>query len=490
MEKAPQPAYALTAHPETTRLPQLEDNVFFPESAKDVAIMLLLAAVYFVAGKMGLRLAFVNSSATAVWPPTGIALAAFLIWGYRMWPGILLGAFLVNLTTTGTIGTSLGIALGNTLEGLAGSWLVNRFAGGRKAFHRAQDVFRFALFALFATSLAATVGATTLSLGGLAHWIDYGTIWLTWWLGDAAGGVVVAPLLVLWVARPRLRWNGNAAVEALALFLCLYVVAQTVFGGLIPLGRNNYPLEFLCLPFLIWAAFRLGPRGAALATVVLSAIAIRGTLSGFGPFAREAPNESLLLLQAFIGVSGVMTLALAALVLERKQHEEALEVLAVSDSLTGLANYRRLVAALQMEIERCERTERVFALLLLDLDGLKKVNDRFGHLVGSRAICRVAETLRDTCRALDTPARFGGDEFAVLLPETDEAEAQQVAGRIVERLAADKENPRISVSLGASLYPRDGTTPETLLEAADKALYQMKRTNGGARRQRRTGVEL
>ena len=482
MEKAPQPASLLSAHPDTTRLPQLQDGAFFPESARDVAIMLVLAAVYFVAGKMGLRLAFVNSSTTAVWPPAGIALAAFLILGYRMWPGILLGAFLVNVTTTSTIATSLGIALGNTLEGLAGGWLVNRFAGGRKAFDHAQDVFRFALFALFATSLAATVGTTTLSLGGLARWIDYGTIWLTWWLGDAAGAVVVAPFLVLWIARPSLRWNRNAALETVILFLGLYVVGETVFDGLIPLGRSNYPLEFLCLPFLVWAAFRLGPRGAALATVVLSAIAIRGTLSGFGPFALDARNESLLLLQAFVGVSGVMTLALAALVLERKQHEEALEVLAVSDSLTGLANYRRLAAALQMEIERCERTERVFAVLLLDLDGLKKINDRFGHLVGSRAICRVAETLRDTCRGLDTPARFGGDEFAVLLPETDEAEAQQLAGRIVDRLAADKENPRISVSLGASMYPRDGATPETLLEAADKALYRMKRQRNGKTR--------
>ena len=477
MEKAPQPASALIVHPDTIRMPRLEDPVFFPQSAKDVAITLALAAVYFVAGKLGLRLAFVNSSASAVWPPTGIALAALLLLGYRVWPGILLGAFLVNVTTTGAIVTSVGVALGNTLEGVAGSWLVNRFAGGRKAFERAQDVFRFALFAIFATALCATVGATTISLGGLAHWANYGTIWLTWWLGNAVGALVVAPLLVLWTTA-RLRWNRNALMEAAVLFVCLYIVGETVFGQLIPLGRNTYPLEFLCLPLLVWAAFRLGTRGAALATAVLSALATRGTLSGFGPFAREAPNESLMLLQAFVGVSGVMTMALAALVLERKQHEEALEVLAVSDSLTGLANYRRFAAALQAEIERCERTRRPFAVLLLDLDGLKKINDRFGHLVGSRAICRVAENLRHTCRTLDTPARFGGDEFAVLLPETEEEEARQAVARIVERLAADKENPQISVSLGAAIYPRDGITSETLLEAADRALYQMKRGNG------------
>lgn len=482
MEKASQPAYPLQVHPETTRLPVVADPVFMPQTARDVLAMLALVAVYFVAGKLGLRLAYVNSSTSAVWPPTGIALAALLLLGYRVWPGILFGAFFVNVTTTGTLATSLGIAVGNTLEGLAGAWLVNHFAGGRKTFERAQDVFKFALLALLATTIAANVGVATLSLGGLANRANYGPIWLTWWLGDAAGALVVAPLLVLWITHPPLRWSRNTVVEALALFVCLYIVGQTVFGNLIPLGRNNYPLEFLCLPLLIWAAFRLGQRGAALATAVLSALATRGTLSGFGPFAREAPNESLLLLQSFVAVSGVMTLGLAALVLERKQHEKALEILAVSDSLTGLANFRRLTAGLQAEIERCERTRRPFGLLLLDLDGLKKINDRFGHLVGSRAICRVAEHLRQTCRTLDTPARFGGDEFAVLLPETDEVEAGQAATRIMERLRLDTEPPPISVSLGVAMYPRDGITPENLLEAADRALYQMKRSNGGGRR--------
>lgn len=487
MEKASQPAYLMTAHPETTRLPQVEDRVFLPQSARDVLLMLALAAVYFVAGKLGLRLAYLNSSTSPVWPPTGIALAALLLLGYRVWPGILLGAFLVNVTTTGSLATSLGIAVGNTLEALAGSWLVNRFAGGRKAFEHAQDVFKFSFLALSAAIAAATVGVTTLSIGGLADWANYGPIWLTWWLGDAVGALVAAPLLVLWITHPPLRWSRSEALEALALFGCLYLVGQTVFGGFIPLGRNNYPLEFLCLPLLVWAAFRLGPWGAALAVAVLSALATRGTLNGFGPFARVAPNESLLLLQSFVGVSGVMTLGLAALVLERKQHEEALEILAVSDSLTGLANYRRIAAALQAEIERCERTRRPFAVLLLDLDGLKKINDRFGHLVGSRAICRVAEHLRQTCRTLDTAARFGGDEFAVLLPETDETEAGQAASRIMERLLLDKEHPPISVSLGVAMYPRDGITPENLLDAADRALYQMKRSGGG---RRQTGQRL
>lgn len=207
---------------------------------------------------------------------------------------------------------------------------------------------------------------------------------------------------------------------------------------------------------------------------MLSGIAIWGTLQGLGPFVRETQNESLLLLQAFMGVTTVMTMALAAVVSERKQAEEQLRELAATDPNTGLANYRRLIEALEGETRRSHRTARPFAVLLLDLDGLKKINDHHGHLVGNHALSRLAAVLRVHCRAIDTAARFGGDEFALVLPETEEAEAGQVARRIVERLAADGEKPAISVSVGVAVHSRDGRTTENLLGAADRALYQAK----------------
>ena len=153
-----------------------------------------LAAVYVVAGKLGLTLAFVHASATAVWPPTGIALAALLIFGLDAWPAIFLGAFLVNITTVGTAVSSAGIATGNTLEAVLGAYLVNRWANGRRLCARPRDLVRFALLAgVASTTVAATVGVTTLSLFGFAPWTSYAPIWLTWWLGDAAGALVVTP---------------------------------------------------------------------------------------------------------------------------------------------------------------------------------------------------------------------------------------------------------------------------------------------------------
>jgi two-component system cell cycle sensor histidine kinase/response regulator CckA len=168
-------------------------------TGRTVRIWLILAALYAAAGKLGLALAFVNLSATAVWLPAGIAIAALLIAGPRAWPGIFLGAFFVNQTTAGSVATSLIIAAGNTVEALAAWYLVSRFAGGRNALHRVPDIFRFVLLAgLVCTALSATIGVTALSVAGFAHWADFGALWLTWWLGDAAGVMVIAPVILCW----------------------------------------------------------------------------------------------------------------------------------------------------------------------------------------------------------------------------------------------------------------------------------------------------
>jgi diguanylate cyclase (GGDEF)-like protein len=446
--------------------------------SRSLRTALLLAAsggAYFTAGKLGLKLAFIHASATAVWPCTGIALAAFLILGYRVWPVIFMGAFLLNLTTVGSVATSMGIAVGNTLEGVVGCYLVSRFACGQHAFERAQNIFKFAFLAgIVSTTISATVGVTTLALGGFADWAMYGAIWSTWWLGDAVGAVVVTPFLLLWRENPRMNWTPKQTIELAFMFAGLFFTAWIVFGAHFHYMLKDYPLEYLCIPFLIWAAFRFGRRKAATAICVLAAIATWGTLHGFGPFSRESQNTSLLLLQTFVGIMAILSLVLAAEVTEHKRSDEHARQLAGSDPLTGLANYRRLLDALDLEIKRHGRTGRPFAVLLLDLDELKKINDAHGHLVGSRALCRLANILQIHCRAIDTAARYGGDEFVLVLPETESAAAVQVAQRVSEELDHDGEEPSISVSTGTATYPGDGKTIDELLAAADRALYQQK----------------
>src|SRR5215471_13763604 len=152
-----------------------------------VPLVGILAVVYFIAGKLGLMLASLHASASPVWPSAGIALAAILLLGYRVWPAIFIGAFLVNVTTAGNVVTSLAIATGNTLEALAGAWLVNRFAGGKNVFDRPQGVFKFALAAAIGSVVSPVFGVTSLALDGFADWTKYGAIWVTWWLGDVTG---------------------------------------------------------------------------------------------------------------------------------------------------------------------------------------------------------------------------------------------------------------------------------------------------------------
>jgi diguanylate cyclase (GGDEF)-like protein len=263
-------------------------------------------------------------------------------------------------------------------------------------------------------------------------------------------------------------------LEAVALFVMLVWVGLLVFAGLFPSDIKNYPLEFLCVPFFLWGAFRFGRREAATAMAVLSGIAVWGTLHGFGPFVRDTQNESLVLLQAYTSVMSVMGLVLAASVGEHKSAEAQLHQLATTDPLTGLANYRRLLEVLRAEIARSGRTRRSFAVLFVDMNGLKRVNDRYGHLTGSRALCRVGDALRQASRAIDTPARFGGDEFAIVLPETTNEGGMRVLERVSELLSLDPVAPRISVSGGVAVFPEDGESPTILLRAADRKLYEAK----------------
>src|SRR5213595_3191171 len=294
----------------------------------------LLTLVYFIAGKFGLMLASLHASASPVWPPAGIALATLLMLGYRAWPAIFVGAFLVNVTTAGNVATSLAVASGNTLEAVCGAWLVNRFAGGTTVFDRPQGVFKFALAAVVSTIISPAFGVTSLALAGFADWANYGAIWLTWWLGDATSDLLIAPLIILWSIASKRRWNRREAVEVGILLLLLFVLSEAVFGGWLTISAKNYPIAFSCGAVVIWTAFRFTQRETATGIFILSGIAIWGTLHGFGPFAEKTENQSLLALQYWTAVVTITAMALSAGMAERGRAEEALRE---SEARTNLA---------------------------------------------------------------------------------------------------------------------------------------------------------
>ena len=297
----------------------------------------VLAGVYFALGKLGLRLAFINASTSAVWPPTGVALAVLLLLGIRLWPGVFVGAFLVNISTGLLVAkaahlstfhvllTSLGIAAGNTFEAVLGAWLVNRMAGGKHAFESARTIFRFTLLAgIICTCLSASAGVISLCLGGFATWKEFNGIWFTWWLGDSVSNLIFAPFLLIWGTQFRRPLRHQQFWEGAALGVSILVVGEIVFGTWLPASTRSFALEYLGVPPLLWAAFRFGPRGAITAAFLLSMLALMGTLNQLGPFVVGNRNVSLLLLQAFMGTITLTSLVLAGVVSERAEARQRL----------------------------------------------------------------------------------------------------------------------------------------------------------------------
>jgi PAS domain S-box-containing protein len=285
-----------------------------------------LAGVYFAAAKLGLSLGFVEQ-VSAVWPPTGIALAAVLVFGYRVWPGITLGAFLANATANEPLAAACSIAVGNTLEALVGAWLLRRLLAFRNDLDRLKDTLGLTILAGgLSTTVSATIGVTSLCLWSVQPWSVYGSLWWVWWLGDAMGALVVAPLLLTWVAG-RQPWPPRRRAEALILLAGLVATCWIVFTGRLTTGFGDSSLAYSIFPFVIWAALRFGQQGTTAVTLVASSLAVWGTVHGLGPFATGPPHERLLLLQVFTAVIAVTGLLLAAALTERRRDEQRTAVL-------------------------------------------------------------------------------------------------------------------------------------------------------------------
>ena len=298
-----------------------------------------LAVVYFAAAKAGLSFALINENASAVWAPTGIAIAALLILGPRLWPGIAAGAFVANVTNSGDVPFSLVIATGNTLEALAAWYAVDRWATGAAAFHYPRCIFVFAALAGgLSTLISATTGLIALALFDDLARSDAPRVWVTWWLGDASGALVVTPVLVLW-ARERLHLERRPSIWELAALGMATLCAVTLVFGPYRMSDENYPTAFFMIPVMVWWAFRFGARTTATATLGVAVAAIAATSEGYGPFAQLPRNDPLILVQAFNGVVAISFLGLAAAI-EQHQRTEA--------------ELRRTEGALQLAKERDE----------------------------------------------------------------------------------------------------------------------------------------
>jgi integral membrane sensor domain MASE1 len=282
---------------------------------------LILAVSYFITGKFGQELAVPHPDATAVWLPTGISLAVVLLKGNRVWPGIFVGAFLVNVTRSGAVLLSMAIAVGNTLEAVAGAYLVKRFASGSNAFFRARDVLRFVVLAgMIPTALCATVGAGLLCMSGLARWGEFRAIWPVWWVGDVFGALLLTPFLVLLFGHRHHSLGPMELVEATVMLIGLCVVGAVNFGPHFVPWAPKAGLLYLSLPFLVWVALRFCPLEAAGANLLMSGFAVWGSLHGYGPYGNV--TGAPLLAAGYVAVASTMTMVIAAASAEHREYAE------------------------------------------------------------------------------------------------------------------------------------------------------------------------
>jgi signal transduction histidine kinase len=272
----------------------------------------VLFCAYVLTGKLGLTFGAVSRFATLVWPPTGIALAALLLFGYRAWPGVWLGAFVVNAWHGAPVAVALTIATGNTLEAVLGAYCFHRLSHYRGAFNRLRHVLvLLGPVAVLSTLLSATVGVASLGAGGMMLPGHGWATWRAWWVGDVLGDLIVAPLLLTWATTRAFKVRPAGLAEAAVLGCALAGTCGAVFFG--RPGAEGYPFEFpyVLFPLFIWAAIRFGLRGAATATALVAGLAIWGTARGGGPFARDDLAASLLAVQTFLGTAALTPLVVA-----------------------------------------------------------------------------------------------------------------------------------------------------------------------------------
>lgn len=285
--------------------------------------ILVLAGLYIIAAKLGLSLAFSVKQITTVWPPSGLALAALILLGYDVWPGIFLGAFIANLLTNEPAGVALGIAVGNTLEAVVGAALLKQLVRFRPELDKVRDVVGLALFsALISTMVGASVGTTSLALGGLLPWSAQASAWLLWWFGDMGGVLLFAPFFLVWLGGWRRLHQYS---EFLVLLISTGLAAAIIFfGQLKPLGSHPQ-VPYLIFPFIIWAAFRFKQLGVTAVSVIASIIAVLGTAAGHGPFAGAGTTQQqLITLFLYIILISASGLFMAVAVLQREFYEQRL----------------------------------------------------------------------------------------------------------------------------------------------------------------------
>jgi len=316
-----------------------------------------LAAVYFLTAKLGLTVSAVNVYAAIIWPPSGIALTALVLYGFRLWPGIMIGAFVLNLTLGASPLVALAIAVGNTLEAVVAAYLLRRF-GFDRSLCRVKDVCSLLfLAAFFSTAISATIGAGVLTLSGLIPEHTFSETWIAWWSGDMLGDLLMASFLFVWSRKPIFKkLSFLEYTEAILLFSFTCICCLAIFT----VHRDEQVLKrpYLLFPAFVFVAIRLNQRWTVTAIAMVAGITLWITASGVGFYEGYAMSHALLRAQTFVAVLAITQMILAAMVMERKERErEAKEALQIRDEFLSIASHelKTPLTSLFLQLQLCNR---------------------------------------------------------------------------------------------------------------------------------------
>ena len=291
-----------------------------------VTTVIALALAYFAAARFGLSLAFSTKQVTALWPPTGIAVAALLLWGYRIWPGIYLGALAIDALVGDSFLVAAMIAVGNTLGPVSARFVLRRFVGFDNALASTRDVLGLIVFGgVLGMVIPASCGVAVLAFAGSIPWSAYGSNWWVWWVGDAMGVIVFAPLILSWATRPHPDWSRSRLVELCGIFGGLAIVSMVVLSGAFFQNSTPFQLQYAIFPFIIWVSLRFGPRETTTAIALVIGFAVWGTTHDRGPFTTGDLDQRLILLEMFMAIASVTGYILSAVSNERTRAREALQ---------------------------------------------------------------------------------------------------------------------------------------------------------------------
>jgi PAS domain S-box-containing protein len=369
-----------------------------------LALFVALVAIYVGAAKLGLELSVAHGVITPVWAPTGIALAALVLFGSRLWPAIALGALIANAISGASVPEAAAISVGNTLEAVVGAALLAR-VGFRPALDRVRDVLALVvLAAAVSTTVSATNGVTALWIAGDVPGASYGSEWLLWWIGDAMGDLIVAPLLLVWAATPLRIFDRRRVLEGIALVALLVAVSAIVFLG----GLWRYP--HMLFPFLVWAALRFQQPGVVTTSFVVAAVAIAGAVNGTTPFGDSDATVIVQILEGLLAAMTVTQLILGAVLTERRTVEDRLEraagTLAEAQEVAHLGSWEWDIAA-----DRITWSDELYRLYGLEPQSLDVTYELYSERIHPHDRDAVRRTIE---RARADRAPFAFDHRVVL----------------------------------------------------------------------------